>query len=330
MTRLRDYLNRLAMDQAEREEREAMEGSIIDGDGSAGGDTISEDGTIGEDGSEETVIGRGTHIVPVVNVPTVAGPVHVEMPLFPPDLMIRMGPVTPLGSLTPQRVPSPALASFIGPGSMYDNDADYVYNPQIPGFDDGDGDDERDASKTREGHTRRHTLESGMDFYGTSGTNSGSSSGVSSRAFNGDRRRSLFGLHGMLMPTLGHSGSARGSWRSREPSRDYEDPRTFSGLAGNLMSSFHVGGSGQQNARPANAQGIQMYGGPHTPPATNGSDHGEGLRRADDERRAILRAMLEAEMAQQQMEEVDTHRFVQESEGGGGAVPGRENNDMME
>ena len=54
--RLRDYLNRLARDQEERDAAEAE--SVVDGEDSAGGDAVSDDGTIGEDREEETVVGR--------------------------------------------------------------------------------------------------------------------------------------------------------------------------------------------------------------------------------------------------------------------------------
>lgn len=52
--RLREYLLRLAMDEAEAESREAMDESLLDGVDSPGADTMSEDGTI--DGNDPSTL----------------------------------------------------------------------------------------------------------------------------------------------------------------------------------------------------------------------------------------------------------------------------------
>ena len=347
VTRLRDYLNRLAMDQAERDGREeAMEESVIDGDDSAGADTISEDETVGEEGSDETVIGLRQPDIPIVNFPPPSASVavsrayHVDMPLLPMEQMERMGPLTPLGSLTPQRVMSPAPPSFLG-GTMYHHDPEYRYSPQNLGFDDGDGDDERDSSR---GHSRRHTLESAMEFYGPVSALNNIASGPSSRPLDGDRRRSLFGPHGMLIPSM-FGGGRRGGSRSRDGSLHQDDPANFPGNAGDVLSSFHGiqrGESSRPGARPRSRP--RMYGlhSPRLPSWGSSSRMDERPRLPDDERRAIVREM---EAAQQQMEGVehsqgmaqalersgsammeDNHQFLRESTGIGEAVLGLNHN----
>jgi hypothetical protein len=344
VTRLRDYLNRLAMDQAEREGREeAMEESVIDGDESAGADTISEDETVGEEGSDETVIGLGQPDIPIVNFPPASAPVsasvsrafHVDMPFLPAELMERMGPLTPLGSLTPQRGASPAPPGFLG-GTMYHHDPEYRYSPQSPGFDDGDGDDERDPSR---GHSRRHTLESAMEFYGPGGGLGHSASSPSSRPSDSDRQRSFFRHHGMLVPSI-FSGSRRGSSRTRDSGLLQDDQTSFTGTAGDLLSSYGIqrGESSRTEARPRSRP--RMYGlhGSRLPSWGSTSRMDERPRLPDNERRAIVREM---EVAQQEMEGIehsqviappldrsgsammeDNHQFLRESTGVGEAVPG--------
>ena len=333
------------MDQAEREGREeAMEESVIDGDESAGADTISEDETVGEEGSDETVIGLRQPDIPIVNFPPASAPVsasasvsrafHVDMPFLPAELMERMGPLTPLGSLTPQRGVSPAPPNFLG-GTMYHHDPEYGYSPQSPGFDDGDGDDERDSSR---GHSRRHTLESALDFYASTGVSGNSAGGPSSRPFDGDRRRSFFGSHNMLMPSM-FTGSRRGSSRSGDGGMVQDEQINSTANAGDLLSSFHGiqrGESGRPGARPRSRP--RMYGlqGPRLPSWGSSSRMDERPQLPDDERRAIVREM---EVAQQQMEGVEhsqvvpppldrsvsammeeNHQFLRESAGVGEAV----------
>ena len=339
------------MDQAEREGREeVMEESVIDGDESAGADTISEDETVGEEGSDETVIGLRQSDIPIVNFPpaSVSAPAsasvsrafHVDMPLLPAELMERMGPQTPLGSLTPQRGVSPAPLSFLG-GTMYHHDPEYRYSPQSPGFDDGDGDDERDPSR---GHSRRHTLESAMDFYAPAGASSNSASGPSSRPFDGDRRRSFFGAHGMLMPNM-FSGSRRGSSRSRDGGPLQEDQTSFTANTGDSLFSFQGSQrseTSRSEARPRSRPRMHGLHGPRLPSWGSSGRIDERPRLPDDERRAIVREM---EVAQQQMEGIehsqgipppldrsgsammeDNHQFLRESTGVGEAVPGSNHN----
>ncbi len=337
-------MNRLALEQANRDDQEAMEESVIDGDESAGADTISEDETVGEEGSDETVIGRGQPDIPIVNVPpppprsySASRAFPVDMPFLPLDQMERMGPLTPLGSLTPQRGVSPAPPSFLGGSTMYHHDPDYRYSPRSPGFDDGDGDDERDSSR---GHSRRHTLDAGMDFYAPIGASGSSARGPSPRPPDGDRRRSFFGPHGMLMPNM-FSGSRRGGSRSGDDRVAQDDSTNFLGPAGDLLSStygFQRGESSRQDLRPRSRH--RMYGlhGPCLPSWGSSSRMEERPRLRDEDRRAIEREM---EMQQhQQMEGIehtyrprqemerstssmmdDNHRFLQESAGVGEAVP---------
>ena len=339
VTRLREHLNRLALEQADREGQEAMEESVVDGDESAGADTISEDETVGEEGSDETVIGRVLPDIPIVNVPpaprsfSASRAFHVDMPFLPLDQMERMGPLTPLGSLTPQRGVSPAPPSFLGGSTMYHHDPDYRYSPRSPGFDDGDGDDERDSSR---GHSRRHTLDAGMGFFAPVGASGSSARGPSPRPSDGDRRRSFFGSHGMLMPGM-FSGSRRGGSRSRDDGPSQDDSMTFLGPAGDLLSStygFQRGESSRQD--PRLRSGHRMYGlhGPRVPSWGSSSRMEERPLLRDEDRRAIEREM---EMAHhQQMEGIehtyrprqemerstssmmdDNHRFLQESAGVG-------------
>jgi hypothetical protein len=224
---------------------------------------------------------------------------------------------------------------------MYHHDPEYRYSPQSPGFDDGDGDDERDPSR---GHSRRHTLESAMDFYAPVGGSGNIASGPSSRPSDGDRRRSFFGSHGMLMPSM-FSGSRRGSSRTRDGGLLQDDQTSFTGTAGDLLSSYHGiqrGESSRPEARPRSRP--RMYGlhGPRLPSWGSSSRMDERPRLPDDERRAIVREM---EVAQQQMEGIehsqgiteplhrsgsammeDNHQFLRESTGVGEAVPGRNQN----
>ena len=320
-----------------------MEESVIDGDESAGADTISEDETVGEEGSDETVIGLRQPDIPVVHFPPASVPnsvslsraFHVDMPFLPAELMERMGPLTPLGSVTPQRGVSPAPPSSLG-DTMYHHDPEYRYRPQSPGFDDGDGDDERDSSR---GHSRRHTLESAMDFFGPVGGSSNCASGPSSRPLDGDRRRSFFGHHGLLMPSM-FSGGRRGSPRTRDVGLPQDVQTNLPGAAGDLLSSYHSihrGESSRQEPGPRSRP--RMYGlhSPRLPSWGSNSRVGERPPLPDVERRAIVREM---EVAQQQMEGVehsqiiapplersgsammeDNHQFLRESTGVGEAVP---------
>ena len=321
MARLRDHLNLLALRQAEREGQEAMEESVMDGDESAGADTISEDETIGEDGSDETVIGRSPPDIPMLNVPHHRGyNFHVEMPFLPAEMMVRMGPPTPLGSLTPQRVSSPAPPGFPGMGSIYYHGVDY-YSSRSPMMDGDDGDDEREP-RGYEGHSRRHTLESAMDFYGHasgSGTHS-SPRGPSPRPMEETRRRSLFGAHSMLIPPFLQSSNRRTSSRSREaPQMPEASNIGYLGATGDLMvSSTPRGSRGNSSGRPEaprqrSSQRSLLFPGPRLP-NWGSSNHGEGSNSRtppmeDDDRRNIMRAMTDPRLAQGEMEGVEmTHR----------------------
>lgn len=325
VTRLRDYLNRLALDQAEREGQEAMDESVVDGDESAGADTISEDETVGEEGSDETVIGRSQPDIPTVNVPPApttfraSRSFHVDMPFLPAELMERMGPLTPLGTLTPQRGHSPAAPSFLGGSTMYEHDPDFRYSPRSPGFDDGDGDDERDSSSR--GHSRRHTLESGMDFYAPLGVPGNAAHGPSPRPSDGDRRRTFFSnYHGMLMPGV-FSGDRRASSRSRLDLFGQDEATGIPGPAGDLLTSTY-GLERSLGSRQDSGSRIRprMYGlhGPRLPSWGSSSRIEERPRSSSEEQRAIMREM---EITEHEMEGIEhSQRSADIFEHGGAAM----------
>ncbi|RMZ82628.1 hypothetical protein DV738_g1483, partial [Chaetothyriales sp. CBS 135597] len=109
--RLRDYLLRLAADEAERESRDAIDESLLDGVESPGADTMSEDGTI--DGIDHPMDPIQFHqrggyqhfAAPSVRprprsmheLPTAF---HVDLPLFPSEQMTRIGLWTPSEPMT--------------------------------------------------------------------------------------------------------------------------------------------------------------------------------------------------------------------------------------
>jgi hypothetical protein len=283
-----------------------------------------------------------------VNIPPNNTAYHVEMPLLPAEAMIRMGPQTPLGTLTPQRMPSPAPPSFASAGSRYGGHglhfgSEFRNRP----FDDGDGDDERDTSRVREVHTRRHTLESGMDYYSPMGIVGSSEAGPSTRPPDAPRtRRSFFPSHNLLLPSIFGGSSRTSRSRSRDEMVIHEDSSTLLGSAGDLMSSYLDPRGGAlgvpEPPRARSRPRMNTVDGARLPSWGAHNQQDEARPRAsDEERRAIMRAMLDNEMMQQQMEGVednhmfvlqstigqpdatdDNHQFVQQSQSGGGAVAG--------
>jgi hypothetical protein len=226
---------------------------------------------------------------------------------------------------------------------MYHHDPEYRYRPQSPSFDDGDGDDERDPSR---GPSRRHTLESAMDFFGPVGGSGSNTSGPSPRPLEGDRRRSFFGHHATLMPSM-FSGGRRGNSRTRDGRMLQDDQINLTDAAGDLVSPYHGiqrGESSRREPRPRSRP--RMYGlhGPRLPSWGSSSRIDERPRLPEEERRAIVREM---EAAQQQMEGIehsqvimpplersgsammeDNHQFLRESTGVGEAVP-RTNHNLV-
>jgi hypothetical protein len=105
--RLRDYLLRLAMEQADREGRDPIDDSLLDGVESPGVDTMSDDGTI--DGNDQTMDTSlpPRHISPLVSnsrtrprprsVHELPSYHHVELPPLPSDQVERFGSWTPGG-----------------------------------------------------------------------------------------------------------------------------------------------------------------------------------------------------------------------------------------
>jgi hypothetical protein len=219
---------------------------------------------------------------------------------------------------------------------MYRHDPEYRYRPQSPGFDDGDGDDERDPSR---GHSRRHTLESAMDFFGPVGGSGNNASGPSTRPSEGDRRRSFFGHHAALMPSM-FSGGRRGNSRARDSGMLQDEQTNLTEAAGDLVSPYHGlqrGESSRREPRPRSRPRMHGLHGPRLPSWGGGSRTDERPRLPEEERRAIVREM---EVAQQQMEGIehsqvivsplersgsammeDNHQFLRESTGVGEAVP---------
>ena len=329
VTNLRNRLNQLAMDRPEQDGQEGMEDSVVDGDESAGADTISEDETVGDEGSDETVIRRGRNDIPIVNLPPSMamesmGAVHVDMPFLPAELMVRMGPRTPSSS-TPQRSMSPAPRHFIGSGSAYFHDAEYTYTPRSPRSDEVDGDDGRDWIRNREPHARRHTMESGMDFYGQP-TLPAANNGPSSRppAPAPDHRISWLGSHGMLVPSFLGGGSQRQSWRSTQ---GQGDTLGIQGPSNDPFSSRQEhpwsGGSHQDsNARGQTWRPLPNYTGPPLPSWGSGSSgQGQGLSPlVQEDVRAAMRSVVEPVSHQQErMEGIEpTHPYIPVLERGQG------------
>lgn len=102
--RLRDYLMRMAIEQADREGRDPIDDSLLDGVESPGVDTMSDDGTIdgNEHGMDMNLPPR--HISPFVTNPRLRvrprslhelPSYHVEMPLFRDEQVQRYGVWTP-------------------------------------------------------------------------------------------------------------------------------------------------------------------------------------------------------------------------------------------
>ena len=166
--RLRDYLSILAREEAREQGRDAMDESLLDGEESPGVDTMSDDGTL--DGNDPRLGFAGgplPHLMPVINAPRPRQRprslhdlnlgTYVEMPLFPPDQMQRMGPLTP-NAVTPERRDSigPAHLNLMSSSTLYQNDPQYETRDRSPGFMSNQLEIERTPSRNA---SRRHTLE---------------------------------------------------------------------------------------------------------------------------------------------------------------------------
>ena len=182
--RLREYLLRLALDEAEqveREGREAMDENLLDGEESPGNDTMSDDGTIdGNDQPMDILSGPHRSGLPLISTPRPRPRphslhdlprYHCEMPLLPGEQMQRVG------TWTPSADPTPDLRVSIGPPHLnlmssshyYPHDLEYGHRSRSPaftgGFDLGPMYDEQVRSSSQ-GPSRRHTLESTDGLFG--------------------------------------------------------------------------------------------------------------------------------------------------------------------
>lgn len=177
--RLRDYLMRLAMDEAQRESRDVIDDSLLDGVDSPGADTVSDDGTI--DGNEQPMdllVNSHRHGLSFATTPR-ARPrprslhelpsYHVEMPLLPFDQVQPMGPWTPGAPYTPDaRVPMTASHLNLASSTMTQLEP-YERRSRSPGYSNAFdvaaeyGERARSTSRTP---SRRHTLESTSGLYG--------------------------------------------------------------------------------------------------------------------------------------------------------------------
>jgi hypothetical protein len=143
-----------------------MDESLLDGEESPGVDTMSDDGTLdGNDPRLPFTAADFPPLLPIINAPRPRQRprslhdlnlgTYVEMPLFPPDQMQRMGPLTP-NAVTPERRDSvgPAHLNLMSSSGLYQNDPQYEtrdgFTHQLP------ADIERTSSRNA---SRRHTLE---------------------------------------------------------------------------------------------------------------------------------------------------------------------------
>ena len=170
--RLRDYLMRMAMEEADREGRDPIDDSLLDGVESPGVDTMSDDGTI--DGNE---FAMDMTLPPRRISPFVANPrlrtrprslhelpsYHVEMPLFNNDQIQRFGAWTPNPADMPMSagsVPQHMLGSqpIDVPGAGY---AHRSRSPALPMAVTTPGSEQNPVP------SRRHTLiESSAGYFG--------------------------------------------------------------------------------------------------------------------------------------------------------------------
>lgn len=172
--RLREYLMRLAVDEAQRQGRDVIDDSLLDGVDSPGTDTMSDDGTIdGNDQLMEPVLNPHRHGLSFANPPR-SRPrprslhempsYHVDMPLIPVDQIQQMGPWTPGEPFTPE-----ARAALAPPHLNLINSANFdhpnLYDLRArspgrsPGFEIAAEYNERARSTSRT-PSRRHTMES--------------------------------------------------------------------------------------------------------------------------------------------------------------------------
>jgi hypothetical protein len=159
------------MDEAQREGRELIDDSLLDGVDSPGADTLSDDGTIdGNDQMMDSALGSARHPGSYPTPRSRPRPrslhelpsYHVEMPLLPYDQLQPMGPWTP-GNLTPDGRPTgPPHLNLIN-SSLFHADQ-FERRSRSPGYTaafdvaaEYGSDAARSSSRTP---SRRHTMES--------------------------------------------------------------------------------------------------------------------------------------------------------------------------
>ncbi|EXJ77488.1 F-box and leucine-rich repeat protein GRR1 [Capronia epimyces CBS 606.96] len=209
VSRLREYLMRLALEEAQRLCREAIDDSLLDGVDSPGADTMSDDGTLdGNDHLMDPVLNPHRHGVSFAITPhsrprprslNELPSYHVEMPLLPFDQVQHIGPWTPGVSLTPEAraALAPPHLNLMNSGPLYQHEG-YEHRSRSPAFDvTGEyGERARSSSRTP---SRRHTLESASSIFGPPpvpihGYGESSSRPVELGHYAHDPRTSYFGV----------------------------------------------------------------------------------------------------------------------------------------
>ncbi|KIW95396.1 uncharacterized protein Z519_03980 [Cladophialophora bantiana CBS 173.52] len=210
--RLRDYLLRLAMDEVQREGRDAIDDSLLDGVDSPGADTLSDDGTV--DGNEhlmDPVLNSQRHGLSLASAPRSRPrrrslhelPSHVEMPLLPFDQVQLMGPWTPGAAFPPESRTSQASphVNLMNSNTLYQSEP-YERRSRSPGYSNTFdiaaeyGERARSTSRTP---SRRHTLESTSSLYAPPpvpihGFGESSSRPLELGHYSNDPRAGYFGL----------------------------------------------------------------------------------------------------------------------------------------
>lgn len=178
VTRLRDYLTRLAMEELERENHNAIEENLLDPEDSPGADTMSDEGTVvDDDQGMDIVYGPGRHGIPSITSPRIRqrprslhdiSSHHVEMPLLQPDQMQRMGPWTPNAPLTPEMRANSGLQhlNLMSSANLHYPESEYRSRSPapIPGFDLDQPPSYAEAPPSQS-QSRRHTIESSPSFF---------------------------------------------------------------------------------------------------------------------------------------------------------------------
>lgn len=336
---------RLAIDEAEREGREAADENIMD---SPGVDTMSDDGTI--DGNEHLMdpLSFQRHGIPPYAMTPRARPrprsmhemasshsFHVDLPLMSSDQMQRVGAWTSSGPVTPELRSSlgPAHLNLISPNPMMP-DMDFEPRASRPGFaggfNAGPSYDHRTRS-TSQTPSRRHTLADSSDGFIAPFRPSPPYIDPAARPFEiFDEQRRLFAPGPRITPQVNLQPGTSHLWNlgmrsAADVRQTYLRPQhDFSAFEANheaIMATIPASRGSSRQASRSNSphpgrvssrsrlsnllSGIRNYGGA---PFTYAEAAARGLRGSrsrerrleEEERRdAMLRAMAEADSAQQ-------------------------------